>query len=75
MKRVAEIAQLCFYLLASLALVWGMTEMSSRLVRMDREMDRSAILHDQMLKDHVQQLKVPPASANGIAIPDAFPRI
>jgi hypothetical protein len=42
---------------ATLALIWGVVEMSTRLVRHDREMDRAAIQHDQMMKDHINELK------------------
>ena len=31
--------------------------MTTRLTRLDREMDRNAILHDQMRKDHLKGLK------------------
>jgi hypothetical protein len=46
-----------FYVVATLALIWGVVEMSTRLVRHDREMDRAAIQHDQMMKDHINELK------------------
>jgi hypothetical protein len=31
--------------------------LSSNLVRMNREMDRNAVVHDQMRKDHQRQLE------------------
>jgi hypothetical protein len=46
-----------FYLVATLALIWGVVEMSTRLVRHDREMDRAAIQHEQMMQDHINELK------------------
>ncbi len=46
-----------FYLVATLAVLWGVAEMSTRLARHDRELDRAAIQHDQMMKDHREALK------------------
>lgn len=46
-----------FYLAATLAIIWAMVEMSTRLARHDREMDRAAIQHEQMLRQHQQELK------------------
>jgi len=57
MQRVAEIAQLCFYLLLSAAVVYVAIAAGLTLERMNKEMDRNAILHQQMLQDHLKDLK------------------
>jgi len=54
MQRVAEIAQLCFYLLLSAAVVYVAIAAGVTLERMNREMDRNAIVHQEMLHDHLK---------------------
>jgi hypothetical protein len=57
MQRAAEIVRLCFYLLLSAAVVYVAIAAGVTLERMNREMDRNAILHQQMLLDHLKELK------------------
>jgi hypothetical protein len=57
MQRLLDIAQLCFYLTAIAVMLWVGTTITTRLARLDRELDQNAILYDQMLKEHLQHLE------------------
>ena len=57
MQRLLDIAQFCFYLAAILVMLWVGNSITSNLLRVQREMDRSALVHDQMLKDHLRALQ------------------
>ena len=57
MQRLLDIAQFSFYLTAILVLLWVGNAITSNLLRVQRELDRSALVHDQMLKDHLHALQ------------------
>jgi hypothetical protein len=57
MKRLLDIAQLCFYVAGIIAMLWAANTLSSNLIRVNREMDVNAIRQEQMLKDHVQAMQ------------------
>jgi Flp pilus assembly protein TadB len=57
MQRALEIAKLCVYLLGMLVMLWVGYSITSSLSRLDRDMDRRAIQHEQMLQEHVLALQ------------------
>jgi hypothetical protein len=57
MQRLLDMAQFSFYLAGILVMLWVGNAITSNLLRLERELDRNALVHDQMLKDHLRALQ------------------
>jgi hypothetical protein len=57
MQRLLDMAQFSFYLAGILVMLWVGNAITSNLLRLERELDRKAIVHEQMLKDHLRALQ------------------
>jgi hypothetical protein len=57
MRRLLDLTQLCVYLVGIVVMLWIGNELAGTLLRLQREMDHNAIVHDQMLKDHLRGLQ------------------
>jgi hypothetical protein len=57
MQRLIDVLEVLALLVGMAMVMYVGIAAVGTLDHLDRGLDRSAILHDQMLKDHVQQLK------------------
>jgi hypothetical protein len=57
MQRLIDVLEVLALLVGMAMVMYVGIAAVGTLDRLNRGLDRSAILHDQMLKDHVQQLK------------------
>jgi hypothetical protein len=55
MQRLLDLALFGFYLTGIVVMVWVGNAITSNLMRLNRDLDRNALVHDQLLKEHLRQ--------------------
>jgi hypothetical protein len=55
MQRLLDLAAFGFYVTAIVVMLWVGNAITSNLMRLNRDLDRNALVHDQLLKEHLRQ--------------------